>query len=174
MASVSDGRIPTAQATEVVASQTALSASQILHFNRLLATADGITTAYFKLKRDAKRRRIECAFGLPPMVDFSKTEEGGDDVEEADDSVAMDSKIARAMVKTISVLTSSEEPGRLESEADAIKWTRDCIMNFRNSTVDKTRREEQTYVFDEKQTMQAMHLMTGLNDLLSQARTKPQ
>lgn len=172
MASVRDDRIPTAQATEVVASQTALSPSQILHFRRLLATADGITDAYFKQKRHNKRRRIECAFGLPPTVDFSKMEED-EHVEEADDSVTIDARIASAMVKTISVLTSSEEPGRLESEADAIKWTRDCIMNFRNSTVDKTRREEQPYVFDEKQTMQAMHLMTGLNDLLSQARTKP-
>lgn len=148
-------------------------ARQSLRFEKLLNAADAITDSYFKLKKATKKRRIECAFGSHHSTDLSIGKDGKE--EDDDDDLTTPSNatsIAAALVKTLAILTSSEEPGRLETESDAVKWVRNCTLKFKNDIVDKTRRETQAYVFNDVQTLDAVKLISELNTILSQARTK--
>jgi hypothetical protein len=167
---------------EIVASEARLSKSQIFSFQRLLKTADTMTDSCFRLKSINKKRRLECKFGPATkkrVVDGVKLgfgDSSDDDEEDAEAETAepVDTQVCRALVKTLCALTSAEEPGRLETPQQAMRWASNTLLEYKKATVDKTRRESQLYVFNTDQTMAAFKLMTELNSLLSQTRTKAQ
>lgn len=170
---------------EIVASEPRLSKTQIFSFQRLLKTADTMTDSYFRLKGINKKRRLECRFGPASKKrdmdgvklgfgDSSDDEDEGEEDAAAETAEPVDTQVCRALVKTLCALTSTEEPGRLETPQQAMRWASNTLLQYKQATVDKTRRESQLYVFDTDQTMAAFKLMTELNSLLSQTRTKAQ
>lgn len=161
---------------EIVASRPRLTKTQMFAFKKLFATADAVTNSYFELKRSHNKRRMECELGPARKkhqvkLGFSDSSEEGEEGEQEDSNT--DALICKALIQTIATLSSNEEPGRLESPEQAMKWASNCLLNYKKATVDKTRRETQTYVFDTEQTMSAFKLMSELNEVLSQARSKP-
>ena len=161
---------------EIVASRSRLTKTQIFAFKKLFATADAVTNSYFELKRSHNKRRMECELGPARKkhqvkIGFSDSSGEGEGDEQEDGNT--DALICKALIKTISTLSSNEEPGRLETPEQAMRWASNCLLNYKKATVDKTRRETQTYVFDTEQTMSAFKLMSELNELLSQARSRP-
>ena len=148
-----------------------LAESQILQFERLLSVADSTSQAYFDLKSVEKKRRAQCEFGVPRVkVGF------GDDGEEDEEDAGGEKEktdyesINRALVDTISVLTSTPAPGRIANTAEASKFAKDALLTFKETIVEKVRLERHNHTLTSKQQLEAMQLMSNLNSILSENR----
>ena len=164
-------------------SKSTVTQAQLLHFERILLAADDISKSAFDAKRAFKKRKMDVMLGsgrgtqqqavlATPHV---KLGFGDDDSEEEnkENGDDMETSVAQALAKTISALTGADLPVRFESAGMAMRWATNSILAARDKSIDDARRETQSYVLDSNQTLTAMKLMSGLNDLLSQTRTRP-
>lgn len=158
----------------------------ILKFEEVLLAADKLAQSQFETRRQLKRKRKPVKFGKEPSQprvklgfgdssdesDESDAENGAEDAEDAGSSPRQLTKkklekILNAFVKTIAVVTNSEAPDRIKSQADAMRWTSKCILDARYKTILDTRKEKMTHALTPDQTMEAFTLMNKLNNILS-------
>jgi hypothetical protein len=146
-----------------------LAESQILQFERLLSVADSTSQAYFDLKSTEKKRRTQCEFGTP-HVKVGFDDDGGDEDAGGEKEKTDYESINRALVNTISVLTSTPAPGRIANTAEASKFAKDALLTFKETIVEKVRLERHNHTLTSKQQLEAMQLMSNLNSILSENR----
>lgn len=157
--------------------------TQILNFERIMSVADELSKSAFDERRRMKKRRMrdtESTSVAQPIVKLGFDDDDEDNDNEDNNSNQYEhtseqdasNNITRALAAAIAALTGADKPSHFTSPGEAMRWASNAILAARDKSIDEARRESQLYVLDADQTLEAMKLMSGLNDLLSQTRTR--
>jgi hypothetical protein len=155
--------------------------AQILNFERIMSVADELSKSAFEERRKMRKRKMQDTESTTsvaqPIVKlgFDDDDDNDNDNDNQDEHTSEENtsnNITRALAAAISALTGAEKPSHFTSPGGAMRWASNAILAARDKSIDEARRESQLYVLDADQTLEAMKLMSGLNDLLSQTRTR--
>lgn len=147
-----------------------------------MSVADELSKSAFDERRRMRKRRMrdtESTSVAQPIVKLGFDDDDDDDNEDNNsnkDEHTLEedasNNITRALAAAIAALTGADRPSHFTSPGHAMRWASNAILAARDKSIDEARRESQLYVLDADQTLEAMKLMSGLNDLLSQTRTR--
>ena len=146
-----------------------------------MSVADELSKSTFEERRRMRKRKMqdtESTSVAQPIVKlgFDDDDDDNDDNNSNQDEHILEqdasNNITRALAAAIAALTGADKPSHFTSPGQAMRWASNAILAARDKSIDEARRESQLYVLDADQTLEAMKLMSGLNDLLSQTRTR--
>ena len=117
-----------------------------------------------------RRRRVECERKLAAATSNQVPESArprvslgfGDEDEDEDEETI----ISHALIKTISIITSSPIPPDVDDAPRAVRWASDALRLFQQRAVAQTRNERFKHSLTEDQALKAMELMKSLTELL--------
>ena len=117
-----------------------------------------------------RRRRVECERKLAAATSSQVPERArprvslgfGDEDEDEDEETI----ISHALIKTISIMTTSPIPHDVDDAPRAVRWATGALRLFQQRAVAQTRNERFKHSLTEDQALQAMELMRSLTDLL--------
>ena len=119
-----------------------------------------------------RRRRVECERKLAAATSNQVPEsarprvslgfgDGDEDDDEDDETI-----VSQALIKTISIITTSPIPPDVDDAPRAVRWASDALRLFQQRAVAQTRNERFKHSLTEDQALKAMELMKSLTELL--------